>query len=741
MPEGVPLTYRLVAILSRMCGIAGFASLDGTFLAGPVDEILSAMAHSLRPRGPDDLQLANLGQACLSFTRLALVDPEGGRQPFATEDGQVILAANGEIYNHEELRREFGPNASFRSRSDCEVLLHLYLRDGLDFLERVRGMFGIAVIDLRKQRVVLARDRIGLKPLFVYRRDQTLVFASEVKALFEHPMCPRELDWLGALADQGLNAAPMLPIGGPMNWFRGIEQIEPGTIVTYGLRDGSMSQRRYWSMPTPCSPSDAPASYYIDEMRGLLTESTRECLMADVEIGVMLSGGIDSAGVAALSKGTVRHSYTAAMASTVVNEDASYARVTAATLGLTHHEVAFPPDHVPSAAAWRRLLWLMESPLCGPEQYYKSEIYRFARTHRPGLKAMLLGSGADEMAGGYTPLLAGGGDWYDFIANITDMSRRRALAGRHAAMNSWWDGDESPVREDAVLALSLGQPDDVYDEFVAWKVRDWQQYNFWVEDRTASGNAVEARVPYLDHRIVELLARVPREYRRELFWNKNIIRSALGGLLPTEILGRPKLPFYHGEGARHTHRTFAMMLAQDGDALLDEALASPRACQYLNPDVMRTALRPYQDGRSDGRLELLLRLVNLGLLDTFAADPPKHRPSTEPVLMELAAATGDDDAQMKALIGLPEIAEDQVLEFDPGVLLLDSAHGESYLAVDGSLQYVIDQQVDASWLSLLRSLDGTRDLATAAKQADVDLASLSELITQSVELGLLRVKT
>jgi asparagine synthase (glutamine-hydrolysing) len=721
-----------------MCGIAGFAVLDGTRLTGPVDEILSAMAHALRPRGPDDMQFANAGPACMSFTRLSLVDPEGGRQPFVTEDGSVILAANGEIYNHEELRREFGESA-FRSRSDCEVLLQLYLRDGLDFLERVRGMFGIAVIDLRKQRIVLARDRIGLKPLFVYRQGSTLIFGSEVKALFAHPDCPRELDWLGALADQGFAAAPIMPFGKPMNWFLGVEQIDPGTIVTFDLRDGATTERRYWTMPEPCSPSDAPASAYVERLRALLAESTTECLMADAEIGVMLSGGVDSAGIAALSAGTVRHSYSVVMPSTVVNGDADFGRESAATLGLTHHEVAFPADLVPSAAGWRRLLWLMESPLCGPEQYFKSEIYRFARAHRPGLKAMLLGSGADELAGGYTQLLASGGDWYDFMANITEMARKRALAGPQAAMSVWWDGPDPLVSEDAANAVSAGQTDP-YDQFVAWKVRDWQQYNFWVEDRTASGNAVEARVPYLDHRIVELLAMVPREYRRELFWNKAIIRSALADLLPTEILARPKIAFYHGEGVHHTHRTFARMLAQDGDALLEEALTSPRACQYLDPDNIRAALRRYREGPSDGRFELLLRVVNLGLLDSFTVDVPHTKPSTDPLPVEITAAGDERSAQLLALAGGHSVADDDVLAFSPDVLLLDSANGESYLAVDGSLRFVIDHRADADWLSLLRGFDGKRDLAAVAADADVDLSTLTDLVKQSVDLGLLQVK-
>jgi len=238
------------------------------------------------------MQFIELGQAAMSFTRLSLVDPVGGRQPFVSRDGLVALSANGEVYNHQKLRREFAESL-FRSRSDCEVLLHLYERDGLDFLDRVRGMFGIAVIDLREQRIVLARDRIGLKPLFVRRTGAALIFGSEVKALFQHPGCPRELDWAGALADQGLNAAPVMPSGPPSNWFLGVDQIEPGTIVAYDLRNGSSRTKRYWARPEPASPDDVSPGELIDRLRQLMSESVQECLVADAEVGLMLSGGVD----------------------------------------------------------------------------------------------------------------------------------------------------------------------------------------------------------------------------------------------------------------------------------------------------------------------------------------------------------------------------------------------------------------------------------------------------------------
>lgn len=672
----------------------------------------------------------------MSFTRLSLIDPAGGRQPFVSADGNVILAANGEIYNYRELRTEFGEN-SFRSQSDCEVLLALYLRDGLAFLDRVRGMFGIAVIDLREQRLVLARDRIGLKPLFFHRSGADIVFGSEVKALFAHPLVPRVLDWHSALADQGLNAAPVIPEEGFSGWFTGVDQVEPGTILTVSLRDGRTKERRYWSLPAPAAVGDTSPAELVGRLRELLESSVEECLIADAEIGIMLSGGVDSAGIAALTRGRAPHSYSALTASTLLNGDTDSARLTAKALGLVHHEIALNVNNPPTVSEWLRLLWLMESPLCGPEQYFKSEIYRAARISRPGLKAMLLGSGADELSGGYTRLLSGGGDWHSFIANVTDMSRRAALSRHSPTLGVWWQGQRRLVSDDLIRHSYPGALDDVYDDFVTWKVRDWQQYNFWVEDRTASGNAVEARVPYLDHRIIELLSAVPREFRQELFWDKRIIRSALADILPEEITSRPKIAFYEGVGVRHTHLTFAKMLAQDNAHLLERALAVPSAAQFLDADNMRAALRDVLDGRGDTHIELLLRLVNLALLDEMLVDPPQTRGSDAPAPLELTADS-DRKAQVEATFYEDGVLDpEQTLVFAEGVLLLDGPDGRSYIAVDGELRFEIDHETDLGWLQFLRSLDGKSSITAAAVAASVEIDEVAEFISQSINLGLL----
>ncbi|MFI1284691.1 asparagine synthase (glutamine-hydrolyzing) [Streptomyces sp. NPDC020858] len=723
-----------------MCGIAGFAHTDGSGLAGSADQILRDMARALRPRGPDDMQFHHTAQACMSFTRLALIDPEGGRQPFISEDGNVILACNGEIYNHRELRRTFEGRAKFRSESDCEVLLHLYLEKGIDFLDDVRGMFGIAVIDLREQRLLLARDRLGIKPLFVHRRGDTVLFGSEIKALFAHPDCPREVDWARALADQGLSAAPVMVDDEPVTWFKDVDHVPSGTVMSIGLRDGATRVHRYWELPAPAEAGDLPESFFVQSMGDLLASSVRECLIADAEIGVFLSGGLDSAAITALSAHTELHTFSALTGSTVVNKDAQYAQETAGLLGLPHHQVAFGADRVPSPDEWRRLLWLMETPQCGPEQFYKSEMYRFARAERPGLKAMLLGSGADEFSGGYSVALSGGGDWEDFDGNLRTLARRKAL-GTRSPVSAWWEETDLPLLGDAAVdAYAPGAVDDPYGSYLAWKFRDMQQYNFWVEDRTASGNGVEARVPFLDHRIIELLASVPRAYRKRLFWNKQVIREAVSDILPPEVISRPKLAFYEGEGVRHTHRTFTRMLAGGGDELVEEALSSPRAAQYLDGANVRRTLRRLEQDQNSGHVELLLRVVNLGLLDLMTVDPPGSRPAPGPAPYEVRVSDFEGP-EIRELFPQTRIEEATVLRLADGVLVLDDSPDAktSYVVIDGALRFTIDQITHGDWLRLLRSFDGVRPLDSAVASVGCGLEDMRPLLDESLEAGLLEV--
>ncbi|MET7356292.1 asparagine synthase (glutamine-hydrolyzing) [Streptomyces mirabilis] len=591
------------------------------------------LARTLAHRGPDAEELLRDGPVGLAFTRLSLVDPEGGGQPLISPDGSIVLIANGEVYNHRALAAGLpGGGKELRGGSDCEVLVHLYQEKGLSFLDDVRGMFGLVLWDRRRNVLVMARDHFGVKPLYFSRNRERVVFASEIKALFSDPDCPRQVAWDRALASPTFTASPALDTSAPTTWFEGVESVPAATIIEIDLADGTTREHLYWTAPDfmgdpACATRDDRD--IIAEFRELLADSVRDCATADVSIGLFLSGGVDSAAVAALAADTASlETFTVLNGSTVANGDARFARRVADELGVPNHQILFEASHVPSAAEWKRLLWLTEMPTCGPEQYYKHELHRHARAHHPGIKGMLLGAAADEFCGGYSVQTSGDRGWEGFMEALGDMDRRgRLQSGRHA-LDIWWEGSEAGLLSEAALGLRHdGRGRDPYALFVAAKMRDVAQYNCWHEDRTAAGSGIEARVPFLDRRLFELVASIPPHRRERLLWDKAIVREAVAGLLPQDVVHRPKVPFFYGEGVQHTHRTFISMLTQDGCALLDEALESPRGKEFLNADRVRAVLCRLEQAPLSGEVERILPLINLCLLDRMAAESPSppHR--------------------------------------------------------------------------------------------------------------------
>ncbi|WP_328315969.1 asparagine synthase (glutamine-hydrolyzing) [Streptomyces sp. NBC_00388] len=725
-----------------MCGLSGIARLDGGIADERADALLRRMARAVAHRGPDDETYLRSGPVGLGFVRLSLVDPEGGAQPLSTDDGSLVLIANGEVYNHRELADGLPAGTRMRTRSDCEVLLHLYRRDGLNFLDRVRGMFSLVLWDRDRGRLIFARDRFGIKPLFYHRNQERVVFASEMKALFEDPACPRELDWGRALSDQMLTMAPVTDDSPAHSWFKDIELVPAASIVSIDVRDGTTSTHRYWDFPAYDGGSTASESELVRDYGTFLAESVAECQMADVEIGLFLSGGIDSAAVAALA-GVKPRTFTALNGSTLANGDAESAHNFARSLSLTNHQVLLDTAHVPSAEEWKRHLWLMETPLAGPETFYKYEMYRYVGAHAPEIKAMLLGGGADEFNGGYSATIAGGGDWNDFLANVDSLgvSRDRGL---RPDLGAWWDrSGRSPVSARHLREAAGGAAPDPYSALFRWKYRDVQLYNCWHEDRTAGGNGVEARVPFLDHRLIELVAAVPAQLRASLVWDKQILRRSMAGILPPEMVDRPKGPFFYGDGEHHTYRTFIRMLAQDGDRLLEEALSGPAARHYLDADQVRSQLRRLERDPSDGHVELLLRVVNLGLIEQMTGHLPTPHVESVKAAVPQGVPVTDWDAERESIESrvVRRPAVDTALSFAlaENVLLLHSQDEPTlwYVTVEGSVEYVIDELENPSWVRLLHALDGKRPLAELLGAAGVTHASVESLLAESLELGLL----
>ncbi|MFE2205071.1 asparagine synthase (glutamine-hydrolyzing) [Streptomyces rubiginosohelvolus] len=723
-----------------MCGLAGIAAI-GRELDATADALIERMGSAVEHRGPDAYRTFREGPVALGFRRLALVGPNSGDQPLFSADEQVVLIANGEVYNHRDLERRLGGGLQLRTASDCEILAHLYARNGLQFLDEANGMYAVALWDRRANRLLLGRDRFGIKPLYYVRVGGTILFASELKALFEHPDCPRDLDWTGALADQSMNIGAYFTHEPITSWFRNIRLVPAGTIVSIDLDTGAAEEHPYWKLPDFTGGLELSDAEFIRTYRELLAESIDAASSADAELGLFLSGGIDSAAVAALSarQGRELHTFTVVNGSTLVNGDAESAYRIAAELGLPHHQVLFDPTAVPTPEQWKDLLWLLETPLCGPEQYFKYELYRYAKQTRPELRGMLLGAGADEYNGGFTTGTALGQNWAGFEAGIRQLGHTSAL--HHSpALRPWWDLTEGPVLKDGLLPTF---PKDPYPDFVAWRHRQLQQYNCWHEDRTAAGNGVESRVPFLDHRIVELLAGIAPERRAGLLWDKRILREAVRDVLPKAVVQRPKGPFFYGEGVGFTHRAFVRMLEAKDGLLLEEALAAPGAKDVLRPDALRSMLGRLHTEAEPWDVEFLLRLVNLGLLDTMVRSLPVA-PARTPAY-EVRSAVPIEEWERDA----PDVTEwsdtaaepaaDQAIGFSGTAELVASVQRPEvlYIAVNGAFEYVVDAADDAGWAAFLQRVDGVRTVGELLEDCSGDLDAVQRNLRVLLNEGVL----
>jgi asparagine synthase (glutamine-hydrolysing) len=525
-----------------MCGFAGEIRLAG--LRGDASgrrPLLQAMGRQLARRGPDDEQLYDDGILCLVFRRLSIIDIDGGRQPIWNETGTVLAAVNGEIYNHEDVRRRLRDRHRFASRSDSEVVVHLYEDLGAQLVDELNGMFALLIWDTVRRRLLLARDRLGIKPLFIARLGDRLLFASELKALLAHPDCPRGLDWRDFESRQGL--ARSNP-----TFVRGIDALPGGHILV--LEPGkSGAPGCYWSVAQHFPPDDAqPRSEdeWIDAYGELLHDSVHRHLMSDVPLGLFLSGGIDSTLLAAMAAdaGQELHCFTVVEDSTLDAGDVEQAVRAAERLGFQHHPVRYDAAVVLDQlgfdlASFEFLVWAVERPAFSVEWLLKHELHRYARTRLPDLKVVLLGQGADEFAGGYSQSMGNENQsWSAYTRRLEGIHRgaRRIDAGIPAFM--------IPALNDRYPPAADHDAPSEFHRHMVLRTAILQRYNLWHEDRTSSAQGVEARVPFLDHRLVELLASVPASLHETLFFDKRIVRQQLARAAPFYPLDRLKVKFY-----------------------------------------------------------------------------------------------------------------------------------------------------------------------------------------------------
>ena len=565
-----------------MCGIAGLYSPDPA--PPPRQEELEAMVAALHHRGPDGQGIRIDGAIGLGHARLAIIDLEGGAQPMPNEDGSIWVVFNGEIFNYIELRHELlRQGHRFATASDTEVLVHLYEQHGDDFVDHLNGQFAIALWDAGRRRLVLARDRVGIRPLFYTRVGGRLAFASEAKALFALPQTPRGFD-AAALAST-FSYWSVLP---PACVFEGISVLPPGHVMT--IEAGKVQLRRYWdwAFAGAADSGGVPEAQRAEELRELLIDAVRLQLRADVPVGAYLSGGLDSSIIT-----TIIRKHTAARLRTfsLTFEDAEFDE-SAHQRELVDHlrteHSAMQATKAAIGAAFPRTVWHAEAPLV---RTAPAPMMLLADSVRDaGYKVVLTGEGADEAFGGYD--LFKEAKIRRFVARAPQSRWRSRLLGRlypylanspagaQAFTRQFFGGaldqiDEPgfahmtrlattrrifaffrPEWRERLLAWDphAALRDIVPSGFARWEPLERDQY---VEahtlmsgyllssqgDRMAMAASVEARYPFLDHRVIEFAGRLSPRLKLRGLNEKLLLKQAMRAELPASITRRSKQPY------------------------------------------------------------------------------------------------------------------------------------------------------------------------------------------------------
>ncbi len=552
-----------------MCGIAGYTH----YRYRPDPSRIRQATSSIRHRGPDQSGTFESDCVSLGAVRLRIIDLGGGDQPFHSDDDDTVIVFNGEIYNNSELRNELiDLGHEFRSRCDTETVMRAFLEWDTDCFSRLRGMFGVAIWTESTRRLVLARDRMGIKPLYTCRRGPNLYFGSELKALFVHPEIERRINAEALHYFTSLNYIPS-----PLTMVEGIEKLPAGHWLEW--QNGKIETARYWQLrfdPDPHRTYEDAA----EELDDLLRKSVREHLISDVPIGLWASGGLDSS--------TVLH-YAAEASSTPLKtfsitfrgrefDESGYAQRIAKHYGAEHHELDLNPD-LDLASAIEDIAYHSDEPGADAGALPVWFLSRMSREH---VTVALSGEGADELLGGYNTYLAD--RYHRSLSKVPALARRAALslANRLPVSNAkigfdykvrrmlhgsllspadahlFWNGTFSEA-EKKRLHVSNGHPP--VSVLMNTLPRDaassgylnqylWLDQNYYLPDdilykcdRMSMAHSLEVRPPFLDHRIVEFAARLPERLKIRGSELKFLLRRMMKNRLPKEVLSRKKEGF------------------------------------------------------------------------------------------------------------------------------------------------------------------------------------------------------
>jgi asparagine synthase (glutamine-hydrolysing) len=630
-----------------MCGIAGFAGVER--LAPDAASRAVAMRETLTHRGPDERGLYCDDFAALAHRRLSIVDLTTGQQPLANEDRTIWVAFNGEIYNHADVRGELESHGHrYRTRSDTETIVHAYEQWGDDCVHHFRGMFAFALWDAPKRRLLLARDRLGVKPLYWLQAGGILAFGSEIKSLLASGFVEPRVNET-ALSE----LLSTRYVSGTETMFRGINKLLPGHVLVF--ERGQIAIREYWDVPVrrpgpfgpgPGSERRLPEADVVGRFRDLFDESVRLRLMSDVPLGVFLSGGLDSSAVAASMAARIDQplkTFSVAFKERAYNE-LEYSREVARAIGAEAHEVVI--DDRDFFGALPRLIWHEDEPIAHPSSVPLYFVSNLARRH---VTVVLTGEGSDELLAGYGkyPRIAWNWRAGGIYEQLAPSPIRRAVAagaarlpgriGRYARrsflamprspesmmfdnfasvrladqrrlLSSSLRGSISAAHAYGASLANLNRPNGnstFLDRLLYADIKTYLVELLMKQDQMSMAASIESRVPFLDHKLVEFVATLPDEWKLYGWTTKRILREAMKGVLPSSILKRRKMGFPVPFGG----------WVKDGWSAVARDVLLDRQCRergLLDPAAVESLLADHVGGRIDGG-DRIWSLLNLEL--------------------------------------------------------------------------------------------------------------------------------
>jgi asparagine synthase (glutamine-hydrolysing) len=551
-----------------LCGIVGFTHRRWV----PDPDRIRRAAATLIHRGPDQQGVFESPLVSLGAARLKIIDIQSGDQPIISDDGDTVIVFNGEIYNHKELRSELeNLGHRFRSHCDTETLLHAFMQWDTGCFSRLRGMFAVALWTASTRRLILARDRVGIKPLYIAQRGEDLCFASELKGILVHPEIDRSLSLKGLDCYLSLNYVPC-----PWTLVEGIQKVPPGTWLEW--QDGKIGSQPYWELPQ-ARPRAWNIPEACDHLDWLLRQSIREHLISDVPLGMWLSGGIDSSTIlhyAAMESRSRIKTFSISFRGRSFDET-DYIRQIAERYGTDHRELDLNPD-VDLAGAIEEFAYFSDEPSADAGAL---PVWFLSKLSRTETTVSLSGEGADELFGGYITYRA------DEFADRIRWLPRTLLRFAHAAVKHWpvsdekisleyklkrflegaameparshvfWNGTFSEDEKRALVTRPLPHAlDKVFAECDRAPATDSLSRYLWFDqkyflpddilnkaDRISMAHSLEVRPPFLDHRIVEFSATVPSQMKVRGAHQKVLLKQLMKDKLPSAVLHRPKVGF------------------------------------------------------------------------------------------------------------------------------------------------------------------------------------------------------